>query len=109
VLHLTLNALDPECSETGYGVWTDRMDDNEHPILVINATTGQAWFTDPDSIRFDPDTHEVQGSAFASGIMSFQGDLFDFNVVNVRDGVMPTYTDINEGSDEEQDADEDGE
>lgn len=99
VLHLTLQALDPECSETGYGIWTDRMDDNEHPILVINGQTGMCWFSEPDAIRFDADTHDGN-----EGIMSFQGDLFNFDVVDVRAGVMPTYTDVNG-----EEADEDDE
>lgn len=31
-------------SLTGGGIWTVMPCDNEYPILVINATTGKAWF-----------------------------------------------------------------
>jgi hypothetical protein len=102
VLHLTLQAVDPECSETGFGIWTDHPDDNEYPILVINGQTGTCWFSDADSYMNDPDTHDGD-----SGILSHHGELYDFDVVNVRDGIMPVYTEINVGTDEEQDADED--
>lgn len=46
VIHNTLLRLaDPE-SETGFGLWTAHPDDNEHPILVVNALTGKHWYGD---------------------------------------------------------------
>jgi hypothetical protein len=41
LIHRLLNAdADPD-SETGHGLWTEQPDDNEYPILVINAVSGE--------------------------------------------------------------------
>lgn len=29
---------------TGFGLWTNYPDDNEHPYLIINAMTGDHWY-----------------------------------------------------------------
>lgn len=42
-------------SATGHGLWVSQPPDNEHPILVINATTGMAWLCDDNEYRLDPD------------------------------------------------------
>ena len=39
--------------DTGAGLWVSHPDDNEHPILVINAHTGEHWFCDEQSYRKD--------------------------------------------------------
>lgn len=46
-----LNALADPDSETGFGLWTTGPDDNEYPILVINANTGQHWYADESTYR----------------------------------------------------------
>lgn len=38
-------------SETGHGIWTEFPDDNEHPILVIDAETGKWAFVPEGEYR----------------------------------------------------------
>lgn len=47
LVHNILDELTDRNSETGFGLWSSAlgMDDNEHPILVINADTGRHWYT----------------------------------------------------------------
>ena len=45
VHNVLLEVADAE-SETGTGLWTRWPCDNEHPIMVINATTGHHWLAD---------------------------------------------------------------
>ena len=54
VVHKILNTYDQNAGETGHGLWTDSPPDNEHPVLVINAETGQYWYTAEGSIHLDP-------------------------------------------------------
>lgn len=53
MIHKVLNEHDPEMSETGHGLWVEYPCDNEHLILVINAHTGEHWFTGDDGYRHD--------------------------------------------------------
>lgn len=53
VIHKVLNHFDPEASETDFGLWVEYPCDNEHLILVINAHTGEHWFTGDDGYRHD--------------------------------------------------------
>lgn len=46
-----LNAFVSPDSEIGAGLWTRMPCDNEHPILVINASTGEHWFASEDNYR----------------------------------------------------------
>lgn len=46
-----LDALADANDEYGFGIWSDGPDDNEHPILVIDANTGQTYKTDENSYR----------------------------------------------------------
>jgi hypothetical protein len=71
VLQLILKAMDPDANETGFGIWTAQPDDNEYPVLVINGESGDCWYADDETYMFGP-----------SGM--------DTDVVNVRDGVLPT-------------------
>lgn len=43
VIHKVLNACADPDSPVGCGLWTETCDDNEYPVLVINAHTGLAW------------------------------------------------------------------
>lgn len=53
VIHHVLNEIADPDSELGFGLWTTRPCDNEHPILVINSQTGEHWFTDDASFATD--------------------------------------------------------
>ena len=46
VVQHTLARLAEAESETGFGLWVTHPDDNEHPIMVVNAMTGQWWYSD---------------------------------------------------------------
>lgn len=45
VIHHVLHSIADPNSELGFGLWSDQPCDNEHPILVINAQTGECWLT----------------------------------------------------------------
>lgn len=66
-VHLAMNEFDPQMSETGVGLWTQHPDDNEHPILVINAMTGMAWMSDEDHYRESAPTLALHLSEFKLG------------------------------------------
>lgn len=55
LVHKFLNSVDPDAGETGHGLWTDAigMPDNEHKVLVINAQSGEYWYTDEVSFQED--------------------------------------------------------
>lgn len=55
LVHKLLNSLDAGAAETGHGLWTEAtgMPDNEHKVLVINAQSGEYWYTDETSFQ-DP-------------------------------------------------------
>lgn len=54
VIHNVLVAVADPDSETGTGLWTEYPCDNDgYPILVINAETGEHWFTGIDNYRKD--------------------------------------------------------
>lgn len=42
-------------SLTGGGLWTENPGDNQHPILVINAHTGNSWFASEETYRVELD------------------------------------------------------
>ena len=52
--NVLIEAADPD-SETGAGLWTSEtgMDDNEHPVLVINAETGEFWYANETGYTYD--------------------------------------------------------
>lgn len=57
VIHRTLAELADPMSETGHGLWTVIPPDNEHPILAVNAMTGNHWLCDRRSWAKDqPET-----------------------------------------------------
>lgn len=43
IVHNVLHEIADVDSLTGFGLWVEYPDDNEHPILVINAMTGDHW------------------------------------------------------------------
>lgn len=53
VIHHVLHSIADENSELGFGLWTTHPCDNEHPILVINAQTGEHWFVGEGGHRAD--------------------------------------------------------
>jgi hypothetical protein len=53
VIHNVLVAVADPDSETGTGLWVDGIPDNEHPILVINAHTGDHWYASEETFRYD--------------------------------------------------------
>jgi hypothetical protein len=53
IIQRTLNDLANVNSTTGFGLWTEAVPDNEHPVLVINALTGRYWFATDATYRED--------------------------------------------------------
>jgi hypothetical protein len=53
IVHRLLHADADHESETGHGLWVEYPCDNEHPILVINAMTGEEWFCGDGDYRRD--------------------------------------------------------
>lgn len=64
VIHKVLVACaDPE-SETGCGLWTTGPDDNEYPLLVVNAHSGLAWLCNDTDFGKDAPASAVHISQF---------------------------------------------
>jgi hypothetical protein len=53
IVHNCLVAVADPNEETGAGLWTKYPDDNEHPILVLNAETGEHWYANEETFRYD--------------------------------------------------------
>ena len=53
VIHHVLDAIADVDSELGFGLWTTRPCDNEHPVMVINAMTGECWYSGDAGFRYD--------------------------------------------------------
>jgi hypothetical protein len=66
-VQIALQRMDPEASEGGHGLWVAMPDDNEYPILVINAMTGLTWLADEHSYREDAPDGAVHVSEFVLG------------------------------------------
>lgn len=58
IVHRVLIDIADDTSPTGFGLWTTGPDDNEHPILVVNAMTGHHWYVDEGSWAYDEPKEE---------------------------------------------------
>lgn len=64
VIHKVLNANADDNELTGAGLWTETCDDNEYPVLVINAHSGLAWTCDDTEVHQRPPDNAEHVSVF---------------------------------------------
>jgi hypothetical protein len=53
LVHNVLDELADADSATGHGLWIDWPCDNQYPVLVVNAMTGEHWYSTDQAFMLD--------------------------------------------------------